>query len=147
MDFVNLGGDIAIIGAHPDGAPWRIGICDPSGITDAIATLFAASGAVATSGDYERYFEIDGQRFSHLLNPQTGWPVEGLPSVTVIAETCLSAGTASTIAALKGAAGAEWLRQTGAAHLTVQRSGKMGGSILLDQPQPSSTSRRCGIAT
>jgi len=129
--LINLGGDIAIIGPNPDGAPLRIGIRDPFGDT-AIATLFISAGGIATSGDYERHWEIKGRRFSHLLDPTTGWPVEGLPSVTVVAESCMAAGMASTIAALKGPAGPRWLRETGAAHLYVGRDGALGGSIRLD---------------
>jgi len=96
--LVNLGGDIVVVGPHPDGMPWRIGIRDPMGGEAAVATLFAASGGVATSGDYERYFEVEGRRYSHAINPKTGWPVAGLPSVTVAADTCLSAGMTSSIA-------------------------------------------------
>ncbi len=70
--LVNLGGDIAVIGAHPDGSPWRIGIRDPFGSEGAIATLFVSSGGIATSGDYERYWQIDGRRFSHLIDPRDG---------------------------------------------------------------------------
>jgi thiamine biosynthesis lipoprotein len=60
--LINLGGDISIIGPHPDGSPWRVGICDPFGGGEAVATLFVAEGGVATSGDYERYFEVEGRR-------------------------------------------------------------------------------------
>ncbi|WP_219319494.1 FAD:protein FMN transferase [Methylovirgula sp. HY1] len=131
--FVNLGGDIAVIGAHPDGAPWRIGIRDPFGSDGAIATLFIDGGGIATSGDYERYWSVEGRRFGHLIDPRTGWPVQGLPSVTVAADTCLAAGMVSTIAVLKGQAGPKWLRESGAAHLYVETTGALGGSILLDQ--------------
>ena len=130
--LVNLGGDIAVIGPHPNGFPWRIGVRDPLGGEGAIATLFVASGAVATSGNYERYWEVDGRRFSHVINPKTGWPVEGIPSVTVVAATCLSAGMVATIAMLKGQAGPEWLRESGAAHLYVDDTGKLDGSIRLE---------------
>ena len=132
--FVNLGGDIAVIGAHPDGTPWRIGIRDPFGSDGAIATLFIEGGGIATSGDYERYWSVDGRQFGHLIDPRTGWPVEGLPSVTVAADTCLAAGMISTVAVLKGQAGPEWLRETSAAHLYVESDGALGGSVRLDQP-------------
>jgi ApbE family len=61
-----------------------------------------SDGALATSGDYERYIEVDGQRSCHLLDPRTGWPAQGLSSVTVISDRCLVAGSLSTIAMLKG---------------------------------------------
>jgi thiamine biosynthesis lipoprotein len=128
--LVDLGGDIAVVGPHPDRSPWRIGIRDPMGGEVAIATLFVAAGGIATSGDYERYFEVEGRRYSHVLNPKTGWPVAGLPSVTVAADTCLSAGMTSTIAVLMGGAGPQWLSAEGAAHLYVKEGGKLGGSIL-----------------
>jgi FAD:protein FMN transferase len=132
--LVNLGGDIAIVGPNVDGSPWRIGISDPIGGSEAIATLFITSGGVATSGNYERFWEIDGRRFSHLIDPKTGWPVESLPSVTVVAPSCLSAGMASTIALLKGGAGPAWLHLIGLDHVYVDYSGKIGGSIRLDEP-------------
>jgi thiamine biosynthesis lipoprotein len=128
--LVNLGGDIAVVGPHPDAAPWRIGIRDPMGGEAAVATLFVASGGVATSGNYERYFEVEGRRYSHAINPKTGWPVASLPSVTVAAETCLSAGMTSSIALLMGEACPQWLSTAGAAHLYVEATGKLGGSIL-----------------
>ena len=127
--LVNLGGDIAVVGPHPDGTPWRIGIRDPMG-RKAVATLFVASGGVATSGDYERFFEVEGRRYSHAINPKTGWPVAGLPSVTVAADTCLTAGMISTIALLMGDAGPQWLGTAGAAYLYVESTGTLGGSIL-----------------
>jgi thiamine biosynthesis lipoprotein len=128
--LINLGGDIAIVGPHPDGAPWRIGIRDPAGDKEPVATLFVRDGGVATSGDYERYFEIEGRRYSHALNPKTGWPVDGLPSITVAASDCLSAGSMATIAVLMGEAGPQWLGAMGAAHLCVGSDGKLAGSII-----------------
>jgi FAD:protein FMN transferase len=128
--LVNLGGDIAIVGPHEDGSPWRIGVSDPRGGEAAVATLFVESGGVATSGDYERYFELEGRRYSHVVNPKTGWPVEGLPSVTVAADTCLAAGMMSTIALLKGADGADWLSAAAVHHCYVDSTGKLGGSIF-----------------
>ncbi len=90
-----------------------------------IATLFVSPDGVATSGDYERYWEIEGRRFGHILNPLTGWPASGLSSVTVGAESCLAAGLFSTIAMLKGEAGPQWLRENGVAHIFVDASGRL----------------------
>tara|TARA_A100001015_G_C14821090_1_gene644713 strand:- start:506 stop:868 length:363 start_codon:yes stop_codon:yes gene_type:complete len=67
-------------------------------------------GGMASSGDYERFFEIDGKRYCHLLNARTGLPVEYWASVTVIAPSCLLAGTLSSIAMLKQESGEDWLR-------------------------------------
>ena len=128
--FVELAGDIALIGAHPDGAPWQIGVRHPRAPEQALATIPLAAGAIASSGDYERYFEVDGLRYSHLLNPQTGWPVRGLSAVSVVAPQCLIAGTASTIAMLKGAeAGPRWLDELGLRHLCVTADDALAGTV------------------
>ena len=76
--LVNLGGDIRAIGPQADGTPWRVGIRHPRVQDAAIAGFDLAAGALATSGDYERYFEIDGKRYCHILNPTTGMPVDAL---------------------------------------------------------------------
>ena len=70
--LVNLGGDVRATGPQPDGEPWRVGIRHPRRVGAAIATVLLGSGAVATSGDYERSIEIDGQRYCHILDPRTG---------------------------------------------------------------------------
>jgi thiamine biosynthesis lipoprotein len=127
---VELGGDLALIGPNPDGSPWRIGVRDPRDRQTAIATLFVGDGGVATSGDYERFWEFNGRRYGHILNPRTGWPVEGLLSVTVAAVSCLEAGALSTVAILKGEEGASWLKDHAPAHLYVDGSGRLGGSVL-----------------
>ncbi len=127
--LVNLGGDIHILGAQPDGAPWLVGIRHPrhSGMLTAISMR---QGALASSGDYERYIEIDGQRYCHILNPHRGWPVHGLQAVTVLADSCLVAGSASTIAMLKGMPdGGAFLDELGLPNLRVDAQGRVSGSI------------------
>jgi thiamine biosynthesis lipoprotein len=128
--LVNLGGDVAVFGAHPDGSPWRIGIRDPLGGATAVATLFVPQGGVATSGDYERYFVVEGRRFSHALDPRTGWPVDGLPSVTTAGNSCLSAGLLATSALLRGHDGPRWLESMGVPHLYIESDGTLGGSLV-----------------
>src|SRR3546814_15321722 len=64
--FVDLGGDIRILGPDRHGAPWRIGVRHPQQPEQPVATLEMTSGAIATSGDYERSFTIDGRRYSHV---------------------------------------------------------------------------------
>ncbi|NKI19244.1 FAD:protein FMN transferase [Spongiibacter sp. KMU-166] len=128
--LVELGGDIHAIGPHPDGSPWRIGIRHPRAPESAIAVLALHSGGLASSGDYERYMVIDGRRYSHLLNPETGWPVTGnLASVSVVAPLCLIAGTGATVALLKGEQGSRWLETLGLPHLSVDAQGQLGGSV------------------
>jgi thiamine biosynthesis lipoprotein len=89
-----------------------------------------ASGALATSGDYERHVEVDGVRHCHILDPRTGRSARGFQSVSVHAPSCLVAGSATTIAMLKGRdAGLAWLRDLGLAHLCVLDDGSIVSSF------------------
>lgn len=123
--LVNLGGDVRIIGPQPDGAPWTIGVQDPRGTGGvAIAALPVSAGAMATSGDYERYFERDGRRYCHLLDPRSGWPVAFWRSVSVVAPLCVLAGACATIAMLKPVAeGTAFLREQGVRYLGIDAAG------------------------
>lgn len=114
--IVNLGGDIKIIGSHPDGKAWRVGIQHPRDKMKIWKTLKLKTGALASSGDYERYFLIDGVRYGHILNPQTGYPVRKLAAVSVVADLCVVAGSAATIAMLKEKDGEKWLKSLGLQH-------------------------------
>ena len=112
--LVNLGGDLAITAPRKDGLPWVVGIDDSSNPGVARESLPLLHGAVATSGDSRRFVLHKGHRYSHILDARTGWPVEGAPrSVTVLAATCSEAGSLATLATLKGAAAAEYLRAQG----------------------------------
>ncbi len=117
--LVNLGGDISIVGPQPDNKPWRIGIVHPTKAENPIAVTQLHSGALATSGGYERFFDIEGKRFSHLINPRTGWPVDSLLSVSVAADKAVVAGSISSIALLQGRDGLAWLNSSGASYLAV----------------------------
>lgn len=81
--FINAGGDLICWGKNPDNQAWRIGIKHPreSGF---LGVLEISNLAVATSGDYQRYFEIKGIRYHHIFNPKTGFPAQGRQSVTII---------------------------------------------------------------
>ncbi len=93
--FVNAGGDMRIFGQKK---PLRIGIQHPrNSRNELIGVLNIKNKAVVTSGDYERFFELDGKRYHHILNPKTGYPAEGTVSVTVIAPTALFADAYSTV--------------------------------------------------
>ncbi|MEK6805053.1 MAG: FAD:protein FMN transferase [Pseudomonadota bacterium] len=127
--LIELGGDIAIIGPHPDGSPWRVGIRHPRLAGSAIAYVELASGGIASSGDYERFVEADGQRYCHILNPRTGWPVQHLASVSVVAPQCLIAGTSSTVAMLKEREGQGWLAELGLPHLCFDRQLHPAGTL------------------
>jgi FAD:protein FMN transferase len=101
---VNFGGDLYASGLRRGKRAWGIGIDDPmrSGYA-ACYRLDISHGGVATSGDARRYVVCGGRKLGHILNPKTGWPVENAPrSVTVLARTCMEAGTLSTLAYLQG---------------------------------------------
>lgn len=102
--LVNFGGDLAVSRARADGRPWRVGIQDPvlrAGVASRVLEL--RHGALATSGDTHRFVLADGTRYSHILDPRSGWPVRDAPrSVTVAAATCTQAGMLTTLAVLAG---------------------------------------------
>jgi len=128
--LVDLGGDLAVVGPHPDGSPWSVGVRDPHRPGSAIGGLSLGFGAMATSGDYERGMTVDGRRYTHVIDPHTGCPVEGLASVSVIAPHCLVAGSASTIAMLLGGqAGGDWLDRLGLPSLQIDDRGRVAGSL------------------
>jgi thiamine biosynthesis lipoprotein len=128
---VNFGGDIRVIGERGDGGPWIIGISHPRRKGEVLRTVPLREGALATSGDYERCIVIDGVRYSHILNPRTGWPVRHLAAVSVVGDLCVVAGSASTIAMLKEDEGPGWLRRVGLPHLWVDVQGRSGGTLVL----------------
>jgi thiamine biosynthesis lipoprotein len=96
--LVDIGGELRVLGQHPRGRPWRVAIESPDGASRAPARLLQpAAGAIATSGDYRNFFTLDGQRFSHVIDPETGYPVRHeLVSVTVLAETAMLADAWAT---------------------------------------------------
>jgi thiamine biosynthesis lipoprotein len=128
---INLGGDIKVIGCRLDGQPWRIGIRHPRQTESIIQTICLTEGALASSGDYERGFSLNGKRYSHILNPKTGYPVSYLAAVSVISEFCVVAGSASTIAMLKEQQGIKWLQELGLVHFWVDLQGHQGGNVEL----------------
>ncbi len=101
--IINIGGDLTVIG-DVNGRPARIGVQSPAE-DRAIASLEIVAGeTVVSSGDYERYIEIDGNRYSHILNPRTGFPVEHTSAVTVIHTDAMLADAAATALMVGGAA-------------------------------------------
>ncbi len=94
--FVNLGGNVFAIGSAPGKSGWPIGIRDPWGGTTTVGTVLLRDEAVATSGNYENFVEIQGERFGHLIDPRSGRPVSSVLSATVIAPTGLESDALST---------------------------------------------------
>ena len=128
--LINLGGDIKVIGPHPGGQPWAIGIRHPRDSGGISRMVYLKRGAMASSGDYERCIVVNDKRYGHVLNPKTGWPVSHLASVSVVAEFCVVAGSASTIAMLLEEDGPEWLKSLGVTHYWVDVDGTSGGSLV-----------------
>ncbi len=112
---VNFGGDLYVSGPRRGNRSWGIGIDDPEPRGQAaLARLDASVGGIATSGDARRFVRHRGKRLGHILNPKTGWPVEGAPrSVTVVGRTCMEAGTLSTLAYLQGPGARAYLEEQG----------------------------------
>jgi FAD:protein FMN transferase len=95
-DFmVQAGGDLYVSGSN-GGKPWKLGIADPRGSHEPFATLQIGDGTFSTSGDYERFFMKDGQRYHHLIDPDFGEPASGCRSVTIVANRGVTADVLST---------------------------------------------------
>jgi thiamine biosynthesis lipoprotein len=94
--YFDAGGDIRVLGGKPDGAPWLIGIRHPRDRRGIAATVEIRNSAIVTSGDYERYFQVNDERYHHIIDPQSGMPARGLISVTVVATDAFTADAYST---------------------------------------------------
>ncbi len=95
--LVEVGGEMRVSGLNPKGQPWRIAIETPDAMGRVDNIIALESAAVATSGDYRNYFEKDGKRYSHSIDPRTGRPIEHrLASVTVVADRCTDADAWAT---------------------------------------------------
>lgn len=95
--IVTVGGDLYALGGSPDGGPWQVGIRDPHNHAALAGRLAVTDRAVATSGDYERYFEWHGTRYHHLMDPATAAPRRtAVHSMTVLGSSCMDADAAAT---------------------------------------------------
>jgi FAD:protein FMN transferase len=123
--YVNLAGDMRMLGPKPDGKPWMIGIQNPRDKTAILATIPVERGGLATSGDYERFFELDSKRYCHILDPRSGQPVTYWRTVSVVAPLAVVAGNCATIAMLKQAEGLAFLEACGMDYLAVDHQGEI----------------------
>lgn len=103
--LVEVGGDIACFGKQADGSPWRVKVKNPFGEGTVMTLALPEGGAVCTSGNYARYYEIAGKRYSQIIDPRTGWPAEAAASVTVIAPDCMTADAWATALSVLGPEG------------------------------------------
>ena len=126
--LVDLAGDVRALGPQESGAPWRVGITHPRHEGTVIAYVELANGAIATSGDYERFFEIGGERYCHILDPRSGMPVTAWQSVSVVAPLCVVAGSCSTIAMLLGKKSLAFLRRQQVEFFAVSADGSIHGT-------------------
>lgn len=113
--LVNFGGDLVATGAPGDSKGWQVGVDSPDRPSPQPARLIRlGNGGLATSGDARRYLLKDGVRYSHILDPTTGWPVRNAPrSITVAADTCTQAGMLATLAMLRGRTAEQFLSEQG----------------------------------
>jgi len=95
--IINAGGNIFVLGSKPDGSPWKVGIRDPRDKNGHLAVVDVIDSAVISSGDYERYFEENGVRYHHIMDPSTGKQARGLMATTVIANNSMDADIFSTL--------------------------------------------------
>jgi thiamine biosynthesis lipoprotein len=94
--IINGSGDMSTWGTQPNGKPWNIGITNPFDPEKLVAVVPINNGAVTTSGSYEKFVVFDGKRYSHIINPATGYPATGLCSVTVFGPNAETANGLST---------------------------------------------------
>lgn len=105
--LVNFGGNIYAMNPPAGRKFWDVGVRKPGSGSQIISKLDLVNKGVATSGDYERYFEHSGKRYSHIIDPRTGWPAEDLTSVVAVSRTAAEADVFSTAVSVLGPRGAE----------------------------------------
>lgn len=113
--MVEVGGDLRVVGTRPDGSPWEVDVRHPFR-EGAMATLRLSDAAVATSGNYARFVTVEGRRYSHIVDPRTGWPAESAPSVTVVAPDALTADAWATALSVLGPGGLAKLERSEGVH-------------------------------
>ena len=133
--IVNASGDLVAWGRQPSGEPWTIGIASPEGHHHPFSYLDITDAAVATSGNYEKYIIINGERYSHTIDPKTGLPVKGIKSVTVISSNAEIADAMATPVMIMGiAVGLDMINQM-----------KNIGCIIIDEQDKIYTSKNINL--
>jgi thiamine biosynthesis lipoprotein len=100
--LINAGGNVYVLGNKADGTPWRVGVQDPRNPEGIKAVLQGRDQALVSSGDYQRYFEVDGVRYHHIIDPQSGFPSRASAGTTVVMESATIADVLSTALFIKG---------------------------------------------
>jgi FAD:protein FMN transferase len=110
--IVNGSGDMSTWGRQPDGSPWTVGITNPLEKDELLAVIPLRENAIVTSGTYEKFVEFNGRRYSHIINPSTGYPATGLAGVTVLGPEAETAnGLSTSIMVLGEKAGMKLLKK------------------------------------
>lgn len=117
---INASGDLTAWGASPDGTPWRIGIANPANADQMLLWLPLQNASVATSGDYEQFFIKNGIRYSHTMDPKSGWPVKGIKSVTIVSPAAeLSDALATAVFVMGVEVGLHFVNQLPQTHVVI----------------------------
>jgi thiamine biosynthesis lipoprotein len=133
--IVNAAGDLTTWGLQPNGKPWTIGIADPDSKHHPFSSFAITNMAVATSGNYEKYAVINGKKYSHTIDPKTGYPVAGIKSVTIICPNAEIADALATPVMIMGIrTGLDLINQINGLH-----------GIIIDEQDKVYTSRNIKI--
>lgn len=117
---VNASGDLSAWGTQPDGTPWKVGIADPDNPEHILMWLPVDQAAVATSGNYEQYIDVDGIRYSHNIDPVTGLPARFLKSVTIVSPSAeLSDALATAVTIMGVTVGMDFIDQLPHVHAVI----------------------------
>jgi thiamine biosynthesis lipoprotein len=111
--LVDAGGDLRVVGRDRDGGSWRIGLRHPLEPSKLLLSVLVEDEAVATSGNYFRYFTVGGRQYGHVLRPRTGTPAESALSATIIAKSAMRADGLATAAMIHGADAMEFIQRVG----------------------------------
>jgi thiamine biosynthesis lipoprotein len=141
--IVAVAGDLRVFGTRPDGRPWRVGVRHPRRADRPMAALLLTDAAVSTSGDYERFFEVDGKRYHHILDPRTLKPAAETVAVTVLARDGTTAdGLATALFVMGPEAGLKLVeRLQGVEALFAAPDGKVTASSGWPGPAPPDLDR------
>jgi FAD:protein FMN transferase len=121
--LVNLGGDVHAVGPQPDGKPWVIGVENPRAKGQPVSAIDIVRGGVATSGDSRNYFIKDGRRYSHIINPITGYPANFWIALSILHSSTLQAGFFSTTAVLMEERAEDFLIENKCQYFLIGNSG------------------------
>jgi len=117
---INASGDLTIWGQQPDGSPWKVGVADPDNKDNILLWLPVENASVATSGNYEQYFDLKGIRYSHNIDPRTGLPARFIKSVTIVSPSAeLSDALATAVTIMGKEVGLNFINQLPNVHCII----------------------------